>query len=153
LLYLKYSFCSSSDSAARGGRAPHRLLATLSGSPSVAACSKSTVALSTAVLIFEKVPCSRRSEREHMFFQMFIVIYLNVTPTGKLHIKIACSFITNIRLHKRPFRSMSTKIPGSWGIRVIFTRNHKIASFEIGKLTLVQILQEVDCVARILLCN
>lgn len=53
---------------------------------------------------------------------------------------------------------MSTKIrkivlSGSWGISVIFTRSHKIASFEIGRLTLVQILQEVDCVARILLCN
>jgi len=93
-----------------------------------------------------------------MFFQMFNVMYLNVTPTGMLHIKITCSLITNICLHKRPFRSMSTKIhkivlSGSGGISVVFTRSHKIASFEIGKLTLVQILQEVDCVARILLCN
>jgi hypothetical protein len=51
LLFLKYSFCLPLDSAARGGRATRLLLATLSGSPIVAACSKSTVGLSTAVLI------------------------------------------------------------------------------------------------------
>jgi len=91
-----------------------------------------------------------------MFFQMFNVMYLSVAATGMLHIKITFSIITTLD-DKRPFRSVSTKIGkidhlGSRGIRVIFARSHKIGSFEIGKLTLVQILQEVDCVARIL-CN
>jgi len=49
------------------------------------------------MIIFEQVPYYRRNEREHVFFQVFNVMYLNVTPTGMLHVKITCSFIRNVR--------------------------------------------------------
>jgi hypothetical protein len=69
----------------------------------------------------------------------------------------ACSFIRNIRWHKHAFRSMSTKthktvLQGDRGVKVIFTRYHKIASFEIV-FTVVQKLQEADYVATVRFCS